>query len=103
MRAQAITQGKVADIFYTRGELDEALRILRKEELPVFQRLGDLRARAITKVRMAQISADRHEEAAAEELLVEALDDAQRLGIPEAESIDSMLAQMRRGSASAGS
>ena len=35
-------------MLYARGELDEALRIRREEELPVFERLGDVRSRAIT-------------------------------------------------------
>jgi len=30
----------------SRGELDEALRIRKEEELPVFERLGDVRARS---------------------------------------------------------
>ncbi|QLH38848.1 MAG: hypothetical protein HWD60_07765 [Defluviicoccus sp.] len=36
-----------------RGELDEALRIRREEELPVYERLGDVRSRAVT---MGQIA-----------------------------------------------
>ena len=38
-----MTQGQIADVLYRRGELDEALRIRREEELPVFERLGDVR------------------------------------------------------------
>ena len=34
-RAQAITQGKIADILHARGQLDEALRIRKEEELLV--------------------------------------------------------------------
>ena len=40
-RGAAIAGGEIADILYARGELDEALRIRREEELPVFERLGD--------------------------------------------------------------
>jgi hypothetical protein len=36
----------LANVLETRGELDEALRILRKELLPAFERLGDVRERA---------------------------------------------------------
>ena len=38
-----------------RGELDEALRIRREEELPVFERLGDVRSRAVTMGKIADI------------------------------------------------
>ncbi len=43
MRSKAVTQGKIAEILQARGELDEALRIRREEQLPVFERLGDVR------------------------------------------------------------
>src|SRR3712207_7252637 len=43
----AITRGKIADILQARGELDEALRIRREEELPVYERLGDVRSAAV--------------------------------------------------------
>jgi len=37
------------------GQLDEALRIRQEEQLPVFERLGDVHAKAITVGRMADI------------------------------------------------
>ena len=43
-----IALGKIADVLAARGEVDEALRIRREEELPVYERLGDVRSRAIT-------------------------------------------------------
>lgn len=39
--------GKVADVLQDRGELDEALRIRREEELPVYERLGEVRSKSI--------------------------------------------------------
>ena len=42
-RSAAVTWGKIADIAYRRGDYDEALRIRREVELPVFERLGDTR------------------------------------------------------------
>ena len=54
MRAVAITKGKIADILESRGELDEALRIRTEEQLPVFERLGEVREVAITKGKIAQ-------------------------------------------------
>ena len=52
-RSRAIAMGRVADILQARGALDEALRIRREEELPVYDRLGDVRARAVTLYKMA--------------------------------------------------
>ncbi len=51
----AVTQGKIADILHARGELDEAMRIRTEEQLPVYQRLGDVRAVAITQGKIADI------------------------------------------------
>ncbi len=53
--ALADAWGRLADILFTRGELDEALRICREEELPVYERLGDVRSRAVTLGRVADI------------------------------------------------
>jgi tetratricopeptide (TPR) repeat protein len=47
-RAFAMLQGIKADIHETHGEYAEALRIRRDEQLPVFERLGDVRERAVT-------------------------------------------------------
>jgi tetratricopeptide (TPR) repeat protein len=44
-----------ADIFQARGQLDEALRVRKEEELPVYERLGDVLARANTLDRVANI------------------------------------------------
>ena len=54
-RERAVTMGKIADILQARGALDEALRIRREEELPVYERLGDVRSRAVTMGRIADI------------------------------------------------
>jgi tetratricopeptide (TPR) repeat protein len=48
-------RGRIADIFRSRGDLDEALRILREEMLPVFERLGDVQKRAVVMGRIADI------------------------------------------------
>ena len=44
-----------ADVLYARGELDEALRIHREEELPVYEKLGDERERALTLGQIADV------------------------------------------------
>ncbi len=54
-RRRAITYGRIADIRQERGQLDEALRILTEEQLPVFEKLGDARQQAITQARIADV------------------------------------------------
>ncbi|MEI6343348.1 MAG: tetratricopeptide repeat protein, partial [Verrucomicrobiota bacterium] len=46
---------KIADILMARGELEEALRILTEDLLPVFERLGDVHQRAVTQGKIADI------------------------------------------------
>jgi hypothetical protein len=47
--------GKIADILQARGQLDEALRIRKEEELLVYEKLGDIRSRAVTMGKIADI------------------------------------------------
>jgi phosphopentomutase len=47
--------GKIADVLEARGQLDEALRIRQEEELPVYERLGDVSSKAITMGKIADI------------------------------------------------
>ena len=47
--------GAEADVLYARGELGEALRIRREEELPVYEKLGDVRSRAVTLGKIADV------------------------------------------------
>ena len=51
----ALALGLQADIYYRRGQLDEALRIWREEELPVYAKLGKKREYAITMGKIADI------------------------------------------------
>ncbi|MFD3600378.1 CHAT domain-containing protein [Streptomyces sp. NPDC058656] len=60
-RSVAITWGQIADIFEQRGEVDEALRIRREVELPVYERIGDTHAVAITWGQIADILQQRGE------------------------------------------
>jgi tetratricopeptide (TPR) repeat protein len=46
---------QLADLLNQRGEVDEALRILREEVLPAFERLGDVGERAVALGRVADI------------------------------------------------
>lgn len=87
-------QGKIADILEARGELEEALRIRTEEELPVYERLGDVRSLLILRVEIAILlmSFDTPNKEEAQNLLCLALTAARRLKIPEAETIEGILA-----------
>ncbi len=52
---------ELAGLLASIGDLDEALRIRREEELPVYERLGDVRARAVTLGKIADVLQDRGE------------------------------------------
>jgi len=82
----AVIRGLIADIYEARGELDEALRIRREEQMPVYERLGDVRellvARTNLAINLMQLDPPQAEEAGA--LLRLALAEAQRMKIPEA-------------------
>ena len=94
-RDVAITQGKIADILQSRGDLEEALRIRREEQLPVFERLGDVHALLIGRTNLAITLAQRGRLEDVEEirtLLHQALTDAERLRLPEAETIRGLIA-----------
>lgn len=47
-RMTAMAYGQLASFFEQRGFLIDALRIRQEKELPVYERLGDIRSRAIT-------------------------------------------------------
>lgn len=54
-RGTALARGLEADVLQARGQLDEALRIRREEEIPVYERLGDVRAHAVALGKVADI------------------------------------------------
>jgi len=54
-RRRAIVRGRIANTLVARGVLEEALRIRREEEIPVYERLGDERSLAITRGEIADI------------------------------------------------
>ena len=58
-REAAVAMGTIADIAYQRGDYDEALRIRREIELPVYERLGDTRSAAVTWGQIADIAYQR--------------------------------------------
>jgi tetratricopeptide (TPR) repeat protein len=81
---------QIADIYQARGQLDEALRIRREEELPVFEKLGLVRDAMICRWWLARYHLQRGQTGdrrAARELLSRALADAKALGLPEAAAL----------------
>ncbi|WP_245697797.1 CHAT domain-containing protein [Streptomyces phaeochromogenes] len=57
----AVTWGQIADILQQRGEVEEALRIRREVELPVYERIGDTLSVAVTWGQIADILQQRGE------------------------------------------
>ena len=92
--------GKIADILQSRGDLDEALRIRRDEELPVYERLGDVceRSVALQKIASALLAADGIEKGRIQEIydaLAESYGIALKLGLADGISgVGVMLAQI---------
>jgi len=86
--------GKIADILQARGRLDEALRIRREAQLPVFDQLGARRFILVCQAKTALTlltrsrSGDREE---AERLLRLALAAADDMRLPEAGQIREIL------------
>jgi len=54
-RGVAAAQGRIANVLRAQGKLDEALRILREQQLPIYERLGDTHRRALTLGEIAGI------------------------------------------------
>ena len=54
-RRRAMAQGRIASILETRGDLDKALRIRKEEQIPVYERLGEVRSLAIARGQTADI------------------------------------------------
>ena len=96
-REVAVMQGAIADILMARGQLDEALRIRREEEIPVYERLGDVRSLLISNVKISQtlhqINAKTHKKEI-QERMRKALHDAKNMQIPEVETIIEMMSSM---------
>jgi hypothetical protein len=53
VRSRAVTLGQIADIYQARGDLDGALKIRQEDELPVYEKLGDVRELLITRANIA--------------------------------------------------
>jgi hypothetical protein len=86
--------GQIADILQARGQLDEALRIRREEQLPVYERLGDVHGLLVGRAKLALLLLSRNngpDRPEARRLLCGALADARRLSLPEGQQIEAIL------------
>jgi hypothetical protein len=80
--------GQFADILQQRGQTDEALRIRREEQLPVYERLGDARSLLICGAKIARdliVRGDKNDHAEARRQLDGAPAEARRMQLPEEE------------------
>ncbi len=87
----------IADVLQQRGQTDEALRIRREEQLPVYERLGDVREKIICRAIIGRDLIGRgkpEDRAEAQEHLEWALAEARRLQLPEASVIEGILARL---------
>jgi hypothetical protein len=90
---------KIADILHDRDQLDDALRIRRDEELPVYERLGGVRNLLIGQTKLATDLVGRGQVVDTAEviaLLAAALHAARRLRIPEASQISAFVRTLGR-------
>lgn len=75
-----------------RGQFDEALRIRKQVQMPAYERLGDLRTRALTQAKIGLQILDASDGDAGDDaraLLQAAWSDLSRLGLPEAADLAS--------------
>ena len=96
----ALASGLIADILQSRGELDEALRIRREEELPVYERLGDVRSLLVGRANLAIYLMGRGEPddlVEARRLLELALEAAIKMRLPEVGTIHELLDKIGTG------
>jgi len=90
LRAGAV--GRIAGILQVSGELDESIRIRREEVLPVYWRLGEARLVLAEQTRLAtSLLQSEGGRAEAHDMLCQTLAEAQRLGLPERGTIESIL------------
>ncbi len=97
-RDRAIFLGTHADLQFRQGQLDEALRIRTEQQLPVYERPGDVRSLLVGRANLA-MGLLRRDHAGDRELaceyLCQALEDAIGMQIPEAGQIAQILLQLR--------
>lgn len=55
LRLEARTHGQIAEVYYSRGDLGQALDIRREEQLPINERLADTREMVMTQIAIADI------------------------------------------------
>ena len=91
-----MAKGKVAEILYSSGDLDSALRILKAEVVPVLDKHGDVRMLAVAKGHLARVHEARGDLDAAIAMHLENMPAAERTGDAQMKmSISSVVARLR--------
>jgi serine/threonine protein kinase/tetratricopeptide (TPR) repeat protein len=95
-RELAVCLGRIAEILHRLGRIDEAIQARKSEQIPIFQRLGSPYDLVFAKKSLALLYLERrepgdHEEAG--QLLRRSLESADRLRLPAANDIRSLLAE----------
>lgn len=93
---RAMLLDELAGLLFRLGELDEALRIRRDEELPVYEKLGDVRERAVAQAKLGQCLLQKGETAQARALWNSAVADLSRMRLPEAKTVQGWLTDLDR-------
>lgn len=94
--SKANARGHIATIKKTQGKLDEALRIREKEQLPVYEKLGDKRSLLVAQANMARLlitRAQADDNNQARQLLSQALTAAIEMQLPETHQIIAIMAE----------
>lgn len=98
LREEAVTWSKIGDIFKALGNLEESIKIQEKG-LAVFKRLSSRRDVLIAQIKLASSltrRGQRKDLKRARTLLKEALQSAERMGLPEAEMIRQFQQKVRK-------
>lgn len=97
VRGCAIAYGKIACILTAQGKFDQAIAIQRNNEIVVYEHLGDVQMLVLGRTNLAITLARRGKPEDRPEihtLLHQALTDAERLRLPEAQKIRDLIAQI---------
>jgi serine/threonine protein kinase/tetratricopeptide (TPR) repeat protein len=96
MRELAVCLGRIAEVLHSLRRIDEAIRARRSEQIPILQRLGSPYDLVFAQKSLALLCLERREpgdQEEAGELLRRALEYADRLRLPVADDIRSLLAE----------
>lgn len=90
-RELAVCLGRTAEILHSLGRIDEAIQVRKSEQIPILLELGSDYDLIFAQEGLASLVLERGERQEAAELLFDALEAAQRLRLPVADRIRSVL------------